>query len=582
MTTIPANPGAAQEEWTDADFDLPEGQPLHTPPERDDDDDEDWDTEMDLGKTGGAKVQADRSIISSEPHMHIIRPRSSSLSSTEEDEEEDDEGLSTIKLTLRPKPKVDVQEPIDEDFEDGFSLPSDLTRLSLAPLSLSHRASKQSLDWEDKDTTSSSQSSDSYSTLGFADASPSTSSIYTAETDDEFEDDLEGLVFPSAVFDSGKRSKDHLARVLALREAAIEVQAAPKPTPDDDFEMDLIIDDDDVLSPTHLRNKMQAQAAQQPRLRRVASRSNSVPPQRQTLSTRPPSRIKSERSESPSYPPKSSARQLQKLRLSPSPPSRPPTRSQTLQAFPSPTPSPSVSSFLSPKPGSLRGQKSHSGLQPQLQSGSKRLTRKASLSSLMVPTSQPPTSSPGSAAGTSKARYDQPTAASRAKTQNKSSNRLHQEYQSLAARPSTPTSASARLTTMPAGGRFKIRPTLSSVFSAPNVSPRTSSPLPPRPPSTLSKTSRLAPPPTPTPSSAPPASKVLRKPKRVRTYGDGTELDAFDDLPTDRDKESRFRVQPKGYGNRIPGGSYASKVGEGSSRPSDRRSGMSFFCLPLM
>jgi len=43
---------------------------------------------------------------------------------------------------------------------------------------------------------------------------------------------------------------------------------------------------------------------------------------------------------------------------------------------------------------------------------------------------------------------------------------------------------------------------------------------------------------------------VLKKPKRQRLYGDGTELDTFDDLPTDRDKESQYHVQPKGYGNR--------------------------------
>jgi hypothetical protein len=42
-------------------------------------------------------------------------------------------------------------------------------------------------------------------------------------------------------------------------------------------------------------------------------------------------------------------------------------------------------------------------------------------------------------------------------------------------------------------------------------------------------------------------------------YGDGTELDGIADLPTDRDKETRFRVQPTGYGNRVPGGTYTAK-----------------------
>ena len=49
---------------------------------------------------------------------------------------------------------------------------------------------------------------------------------------------------------------------------------------------------------------------------------------------------------------------------------------------------------------------------------------------------------------------------------------------------------------------------------------------------------------------------MLKRPKRQRTYGDGTELDGFEDLPLDRDKEGRYRVQPKAYGNRVPGATY--------------------------
>jgi len=41
---------------------------------------------------------------------------------------------------------------------------------------------------------------------------------------------------------------------------------------------------------------------------------------------------------------------------------------------------------------------------------------------------------------------------------------------------------------------------------------------------------------------------VLRRPKKGRTYGDGTELDEIDDLPTDGDQERKFRVQPIGRG----------------------------------
>ncbi|KAF9022975.1 hypothetical protein BDZ89DRAFT_1070336 [Hymenopellis radicata] len=511
MTLLPSSPGTAQEEWTDADFDLPDGQAIHTPSEKDEDDDEDWDIELDLGNTGGAKIQAlprsDPSFISSEPKMNIFRPPSTSSLETTDDDDEDEEGLSTIKMPLKPVVAIDrPQSPIDEDFEEGFSLPSDLTRLSLAPLSLNHRGSKQSLEWEDKDHTTSSQSSDAYSTLGFAHASPSSNSsasISNVETEDECEDDMDGLVIPSSIFDSG-HGVQHLSHLLALKKAAVDTPPSSSATTEDDFEMGLVIDDDVVLSPSRLLQKSQTQ---QPRLRRVTSRSTSVPAQRQaSTSLRPPSRVKSDRAKSPINPPQA-----------------------------------------------LRGQKSHSGLQPMTSSSSKRLTRKASLSSLMEP---PPE---GSASGSGRARYDQPTAASRAKTQRKpSTTRLSQDYESPV-RSSTPSSNSnsPRTTTMQQLDVFRESPTS-----------RTASPVPPRPPSNLSKAPRAAISPTPV------VPKVLRKPKRVRTYGDGTELDAIDDLPTDRDKESRFRVQPAGYGNRIPGGSYASKAAEKSSvRKTTRREG---------
>jgi hypothetical protein len=73
------------------------------------------------------------------------------------------------------------------------------------------------------------------------------------------------------------------------------------------------------------------------------------------------------------------------------------------------------------------------------------------------------------------------------------------------------------------------------------------------------------------------APKVLKKPKRQRQYGNGTELDAFDDLLTDRDKESRYRVQPKGYGTRVAGASREKSIetkdsGKGTLRKKSTRS----------
>ncbi|GLB36028.1 putative cytokinesis regulator [Lyophyllum shimeji] len=588
MATIPAPTfSLSREEWPDADFDLPEGEPIHAPSDKDIDD-EDWDIELNVGPSKPnprgavaglvAKFEASSANPSSSTtQTFTIRPPASLPDIADGDD--DDEGVSTIKATALPQPITrKPQTPIDEDFEDAFALPSDLTQLSLAPLSLNHRSSKHSLEWGDKDQTSSSQSSDAYSSLGFADASPSSnsaSSISLPDTEteeDEDNDDLEGLVLPSALFESGHSAKQ-LTKILEMKKKAqftsTQVKVAT-PDPEDDFEAGLVIDDDVDLSPSRLLIK-----AQQPS--RHSSRSNSMPAQRPSA-LRPPSRTN--RAKSPLNPPVSSARQLQKIRLSPSPPLRPPTRSQTFQALSckSPVP-PSSMSFFSSKPGSLRGQKSYSGLKPPTPPSTLRsLTRKASLSSL-IEASQAQASGSGSAAvaGSSKARYEEPTAASRAKSHKYSTSRV-QEYKVPPTRPSTPSSNPAALRlTMPTQSRLKARPALSGVFSgpvtpsAPSPVPRATSPLPPRPPSTASVRS------TRIPSNPQPAApKVLRRPKRQRTYGDGTELDGFEDLPTDRDKEGKYRVQPKGYGNRIPGAMFSSKSNEkGTIRRKGRRDGSS-------
>ncbi|KAJ7275168.1 hypothetical protein B0H12DRAFT_1041720 [Mycena haematopus] len=543
MTTVPApSLQHVREEWSDADFDLPDGQPIHAVTDRDDDI-EDWDVEMDLAKPGrSAPIDLAASAPASS-QMFIIRPPQS-LSELDED---DDEGVSTIKVSVLPKAVAlkTPQSPIDEDFEDAFSLPSDLTQLSLAPLSLNHRVSKTSLEWGDKDQTSSSQSSDAYSSLGFADASPSSNSTSSVELpgtededDDDDDDELEGLVIPVGIFESGKGAR-HLTKLLEMKKTA--------PVPDDnlrvsrpeedDFETGLVIDDDFELSPSRLLTNQQLQSQ-----RIFNIRSNSMPSSQRLSSLRPSSRLKQERAKSPVV-------------------SRPPPRSQTT------APPPAPSSFLSPKPGNLRGQKSHSGLKPPTPPATTRkLTRKASLSSLMETSSNQASGSGSVSAGMSKAGYEEPTAASRAKTFR------NREFKVPPTRPSTPSANPAALRlTMPTASRSKSRPALSAVFHGPasasgSHSPslfRSMSPVPPRPLSHLSArppSQPVASPPRPT------APRVLRRPKRQRLYGDGTELDGFDDLPTDRDKESRYRVQPKGYGNRVPGGSYPSKSEKGTVR----------------
>ncbi|KAJ7225642.1 hypothetical protein GGX14DRAFT_421505 [Mycena pura] len=545
MTTVPApSLQFAREEWSDADFELPDGQAIHAVTDRDDDN-EDWDLEMDLGKTGRSAPAVQIAPAPAFSQTFIIRPPQNL---SEIDDDDDDEGVSTIKVAVLPKPSAQKvpKSPVDEDFEDAFALPSDLTQLSLAPLSLSHRVSKTSLEWGDKDQTSSSQSSDAYSSLGFADASPSsnsTSSVSlpgTEDEDDEDDDELDGLVIPAGIFESGKGVR-HLTKLLDMKKRApVPDSRLPVSRPDaeDDFETGLIIDDDFELSPSRLLSNQQQQSQ-----RSLNIRSNSLPAQRH----RPPSRLKPDRAKSPVV-------------------SRPLTRAQTSLSL-----SPAQTSFLSPKPGNLRGQKSHSGLKPPSPpSSARKLSRKVSLSSLMETSSNQASGSGSVSAGTSRAGYDQPTAASRAKTYK------NKDFKVPPARPSTPSTNPAALRlTMPTVLRSKSRPALSAVFNGPpsasgSQSPllRSLSPLLPRPSSHLS----TRPPPAPSPARSPPpavrpaAPRVLRRPKRQRLYGDGTELDGFEDLPTDRDKESRYRVQPKGYGNRIPGGSYPSKAEKGTIR----------------
>ena len=570
MTSIlPPSITLAREEWPDADFDLPDGDHFRSldveSDKEDDDDDMDWDLEMDFGKTGGAKAKAvvagmvARSELSkiASGNMITIRPP---LTSQEEEDEEEDEGVSTIKVAALPKvPPKSPPSPIDEDMESAFALPSDLTQLSLAPISLSHRSSKNSLEWGDKDHTSSSQSSDAYSTLGFAEASSSSNSVSSLsihETDesecDGGESELEGLVLPSGLFESGQSAK-HLKKMLELKKHVQITEHRVKvasPDPEDDFEIGLLIEDDADFSPSRLINAKQNQ--------RSSNRSKSAPA-RAVLPLRPPSRMRADRAKSPVNPPISSARQLQRIKLSSSPPPRPLARVQTYKEVLSAAPPTPTNTFLSPKPGSLRGQKSHSGLKPPTPPASQRkvLTRKASLSSLMeCSTSQASGSGTVATAGPSTTkRYDAPTAASRAKSHTNSASRIHAlDFIVPPARPSTPSSNPAALRlTMPTSIRMKSRPSLSSIFPTPasaaalpvhTPSHRATSPIPNRPPSTSSLRNRIAQTLAPVvPSTS--APKLLRRPKRQRTYGDGTELDAFDDLPTDREKEGRFRVQPK-------------------------------------
>ena len=95
--------------------------------------------------------------------------------------------------------------------------------------------------------------------------------------------------------------------------------------------------------------------------------------------------------------------------------------------------------------------------------------------------------------------------------------------------PTSPSIPPARPST-PAGPGAAIRMTLPTrkrvVPSASDPTGRSSASL-----GTMAPTLQAAPP------------QVVRRPKRPRQYGDGTELDAFDDLPTNFEREKRFTAR---------------------------------------
>ena len=558
MVAIPA-PTHAREEWPEADFDLPDGDVIRPPsdPDFDKDEEEDWDVEMDLGKTGGAKVTSvmqGLAIRRSPPRgtMVTIRPTLATLSEPLSPlEADEDEGISTIKISALP---TTIQQPsetspvIEDDMEADFALPANLTQLSLRPLSLHHRGSKASLEWGDRDHTSSSaSSSDAYSTLGFHASKGSTSASLNGtddDCDDEEDNDLDGLVIPTGLFESDQGRK-HLTKILDLKKKIPKIEERVKvasPDPEDDFEIGLVINGDDDLSPSKF-----AQTQQTKRTGTLAARSNSMPARPSTsIALRPPSRLKADRPKTPVCTSSGSTRGSS--RISTSPPLRPSLSRRTFQPLPLPQPGTVPPSVIAPKQGLIRSQKSH-GVLKTPPANSRKLNRKASLSSLLETSSAQDSSAPESSTSQQPKGYSAATASSRARMHMNSTSRMHSVEQIPPARPSTPSSNPAALRlTMPTNlSRVKSRPSITNIFPPPTPP----LPLPPTPKDAITQ---YRPPSRASTSSTSAPVKSIRRTKR-RVFGDGTELDAFEDLPTDRDREAQFRKPPKGIQSRLPAGS---------------------------
>jgi len=610
MTAVPApNVVLAREEWADDDFDIPDGHPIvasDAESDKDDDFAEDWDAEMNLGQTGGARIglglpagiqttsltRGARSgfIPFAALAATVSAPNPQSASFSDDDAFDEDEGVSTIKLksgpTIAASPRTPPRQLMalvtdDEDLESDFALPSDLSQLSLRPLE-PHHPSKAILEWGDKDHSS--YSSDAYSNLGLGiGASPSSFGTSTSQPETETEDDddegiLDGLVVPAGLFETGKGGKE-LTRLLEIRKnmPVTDERVRIASPEEDDFELGLVFEDDVDLSPGRLLTTQKKQPA--------GTRPKSVPP-RTSLPARPPSRLRNEvaqpaRAQTTLEPSTRARNTRSPTFVRPRPPSRtstPPVSLKRSEAYLSAASKPGNS--RSQTSTSLRSQKSHGVLNPPSGAPRASLTRKASLSTLLdraspdpVPSSStvrgghlaPPTlpKSTSSMNLSHAARFDSTTAASRPKVQHfQSSSRLHspelQEFHVPPTRPSTPSSnpAALRLTMPTASSRAKARTPVNTVFS-----PIT--PVSMAGPSNPSYSGRASI--SPQPYARPPSASALdrssvarsqlqanlqvarplRKPKRARQYGDGTELDKFEDLPTDRDKERKYRVAPK-------------------------------------
>jgi len=214
-------------------------------------------------------------------------------------------------------------------------------------------------------------------------------------------------------------------------------------------------------------------------------------------------------------------------------------------------------------PHRLRTQKSHSRLadKPTMSSGP-ALAKKQSLASLREAMAQSNGDHPSAPS------YIAPTASSVARQAAKSKERFSEAAsQPMPPMPRTPSDQSQRLRqTVPvSASKGKSRPALGSAFARPSSSA-----------SNPSHSGQYTIPSNLTPSHMT-IAQVLKKPKTVRTYGDGTELDLFDDLVVDRTKEKSGSLPRSGLTSQTHNTSYISGLPNGVNvstglslgRPSD-------------
>jgi len=510
------------------------------------------------------------------------------------DEDDDDvfgEGAATIKapkLRLHTKPISLVTPPTpqkpaeDDEFEMDFELPSD------GKLQLSKRkdipktpqvAASDDFDWGEGSlgTRFGGTGRGPYSarSSSVSAMSPSIASSITAESEDEH---LDGLELPVGPMDLGERLKRRQASKSPERSefesfTTITKQATPKTVVEEkeDFLADLDFGDGDVFSsarPTLHRNvKVKETKLPSPiRPKIAASITFSNKPASVSQTSRLPRPLSGhERTHAQSV--------LEPVSESGGPiATRPSRRSQSrlsghsahssISSIHSPTTPTATVAFQQSTPSRRRelGLKASSGaLRAEPTTTSAQLLRlKRSLPVLRPGQSPPKPFTPTSSTSTSRA--DRPPS--------RDSGRPFSFM-----RPKTPVDRSRPTHESSAATSRKAHAPYNNVSASQSQSTLHSKPartlrrhdsdlgLEFRPMSRTASSSMVR---SPSPRrirhekhSSEPSWSQLNKPRKARAFGDGHELDAFDDLPTSAHAESKFTKQAVGFGNR---GSIRNKI----------------------
>ncbi|KAG9018966.1 hypothetical protein FRB90_007730 [Tulasnella sp. 427] len=252
--------------------------------------------------------------------------RPSSVSTVDDEDDEDAWNASTIKVSklnldaamtqlsqpaggaLKNSTSSTAPTNMDEDFEDDLVIPDNVATLALRPVNLAHRVSKISLDGWGDNTTSTLFSDASSGTLSQPSPSITASQPSTEDESDDFGDEegeFEGLELPDSM------SSKEMQKMLEDKKKGLNfeskdgVRVARPSDGEDDFEMGLVIGNDEDLSPSRLKSQIlppravgrgtvRSLSEPQRTVSASSSSSTSFPLTQSERIVRPPSRLREE------------------------------------------------------------------------------------------------------------------------------------------------------------------------------------------------------------------------------------------------------------------------------------------------